>query len=144
MNTDKATIIMVDDNLSNLTIGTNMLEMCYNLITLNSGERLLKALEKKIPDLILLDIDMPGMDGFEAITRIKNKKETSHIPVIFLTAKKDCRSEPAGLSLGAADYITKPFSAPLLLKRIELHLLVENQKRELTALKQELERKRKT
>jgi len=132
------TIIMVDDNLSNLTIGTNVLESYYDLITLNSGELLLKVLEKKIPDLILLDVDMPGMNGFDTIKAIKSNKQYSHIPVVFLTAKSDSLSELEGLSLGAIDYIAKPFSPPLLLKRIELHILVESQKNDLIEKQDEL------
>ncbi|MDR2571843.1 MAG: response regulator [Oscillospiraceae bacterium] len=144
---DKKTIIMVDDNLSNLTIGANALDPYYNLITLNSGARLLKALEKISPDLILLDVNMPDMNGFETISFLKRKKEYYHIPVIFLTAKSDSDSELEGLSLGAVDYIAKPFTPPLLLKRIELHMLIESQRAELLrqqkvliAQKNELER----
>jgi len=81
--------------------------------------------------MILLDVEMPDMNGYEAIKKIKSKKETKDIPIIFLTAKNDSDSELEGLSLGAIDYITKPFSPPLLLKRIETHLLVESQKEEL-------------
>jgi putative two-component system response regulator len=138
MTLTKKTIIMVDDNLTNLTIGNNALGSQYNVITLNSGARLLKTLEKIIPDLILLDIDMPEMNGYETLTILKSKPGYTHIPVIFLTAKSDTSSELEGLSLGAIDYITKPFSPPLLLKRIELHLLVESQKRELIGKQQEL------
>ena len=148
MESNKKTIIMVDDQVTNLTIGINTLAPHYNVITLNSGERLLKILEKKIPDLILLDVDMPEMDGFEAIEKLKAMEEISHIPVIFLTAKNDTTSELKGLSLGAVDYITKPFSPPLLLKRIELHLLVESQRQELINfnenLKKMVEEKTKT
>ena len=131
MNIDKKTIIMADDSLTNLTIGFNALEQHYNIITVNSGARLLKTLEKKIPDLILLDVDMPEMSGFETIALLKKNKEYADIPVIFLTAKDDTASELEGLSLGAADYITKPFSPALLHKRIELHLLLESREREL-------------
>ena len=129
---------MVDDNLTNLTIGNNALGAHYNVITMNSGARLLKALEKIIPDLILLDVDMPEMNGYEALSILKKEPEYADIPVIFLTAKSDSASELEGLSSGAIDYITKPFSPPLLLKRIELHLLVESQKRELIAHQEEL------
>jgi len=136
----KKTVIMVDDNITNLTIGYNILEPHYNVITLSSGTLLLKALEKKIPDLILLDVDMPDMSGFEAIKILKANENYSDIPIIFLTGKSDNTSELEGLSLGAVDYIIKPFSPPLLLKRIELHLLVLSQKLEVTTQKQELER----
>ena len=140
MSTAKKTVIMVDDNITNLTIGYNVLEPHYNVITLSSGALLLKALEKKIPDLILLDVDMPDMNGFETIVILKEREEYREIPVIFLTAKSDNTSELEGLSLGAVDYIIKPFSPPLLLKRIELHLLVLSQRLEVTSQKQELER----
>jgi putative two-component system response regulator len=91
---------------------------------------------------------MPDMNGYETIKRLKAKQEISHIPVIFLTAKSDGESELEGLSLGAIDYIVKPFSPPLLLKRIEVHLLVESQKQELinfnTNLLEMVEAKTKT
>jgi putative two-component system response regulator len=138
MSDAKKTIFLVDDNVTNLTVGRTALTAHYNVSTINSGERLLKMLEKSIPDLILLDIEMPDIDGYDAIKIIKSKKETENIPVIFLTAKNDVEGELEGLSLGAIDYITKPFSPPLLLKRIEVHLLVESQKSELVVQKNEL------
>ena len=128
---NKKTIFIVDDDSTNLMAGRNALEEHYNVLTLNSGVRLLKMLEKRTPDLILLDIEMPEMNGYETIKNLKGKRETEHIPIIFLTAKSDSDSELEGLSLGAIDYIAKPFSKPLLLKRIEVHLLVESQKQEL-------------
>ena len=128
---ERKTVFMVDDDVTNLTVGANALLDSYNVFTFNSGGLLLKKLERQIPDLILLDVDMPEMGGYEVIKLLKGKRETDHIPVIFLTAKSDCESELEGLSLGAIDYIIKPFSPPLLLKRIEVHLLVESQKAEL-------------
>jgi len=128
---ERTTIFIVDDDSTNLTIASDALSDSYNIFTFNSGELLLKKLEKHIPNLILLDVDMPEMSGYEVIKHLKRKIETSQIPVIFLTAKNDCESELEGLSLGAIDYIIKPFSPPLLLKRIEVHLLVESQKKEL-------------
>jgi putative two-component system response regulator len=95
-------------------------------------------LEDIKPALILLDIDMPEMNGYEAIKILKSKVETQNIPVIFLTAKTDTENELAGLDLGAIDYITKPFMPPLLLKRIEVHLLVEAQKKTLEVQQREL------
>jgi len=137
--TKRKTIFLVDDNITNLTMGRNVLSGLYNVATVDNGERLLKMLEKTIPDMILLDVEMPEMNGYDVIKVIKSKKETKHIPIIFLTAKSDSDNELEGLSLGAIDYIIKPFSPPLLLKRIETHLLVESQKKELWNYNQNLQ-----
>jgi len=107
---------------------------------LNSGAVMLKMLENVIPDLILLDVDMPEMDGYEVIKRLKASEKTASIPVIFLTALDNEEMELKGLSFGATDYITKPFPPPLLLKRIEQHLLVETQRQELLFLNKNLTR----
>jgi putative two-component system response regulator len=131
MGVERETVFLVDDDPTNLAVGKSALVEHYKVFTLNSGKLLLKMLEKTIPDLILLDVEMPELNGYETIKAIKSKEETENIPVIFLTAKSDGESELEGLSLGAIDYITKPFSPPLLLKRIEVHLLVESQKLEL-------------
>jgi len=131
MNIARQTLFLVDDDATNLAMGRSVLSEYYSVLTLNSGERLLKALEKTIPDLILLDVEMPEMNGYEVLKIIKSHTETADIPVIFLTAKNECESEFKGLSLGAIDYIIKPFSPTLLLKRIEVHLLVEDQKHKL-------------
>jgi putative two-component system response regulator len=127
----KSCIFLVDDNIVNLNTGKNVLQDKYTVVTLPSGEKLLFMLQKVRPDLILLDVEMPGISGYEAIKEIKAKPETADIPVIFLTGKNDTEDELLGLSLGAVDYITKPFSPPLLHKRIELHLLLQSQKNEL-------------
>ena len=137
MDTKRKTIFLVDDDMTNLTIGKKALAGAYNVFTLNSGAVLLEMLENIRPDLILLDVNMPEMDGYEAIRLVKQGSHAD-IPVIFLTALSNEEMEIKGLSLGAIDYITKPFSAPLLLKRLEVHLLVEEQKRELVAQKREL------
>jgi putative two-component system response regulator len=97
-------------------------------------------LEDLRPAIILLDIEMPEMNGYEVIKRLKADKRYADLPVIFLTAKSDSSSELEGLSLGAMDYISKPFSPPLLLKRIELHLLLESQKGELIDYNNNLQR----
>ena len=131
MTTDRKTIFLVDDDPTNLATGANALDEYYDVLTLNSGARLMRALERSIPDLILLDVEMPETNGYDVIKLLKGKEETRNLPVIFLTAKSDGESELEGLSLGAIDYITKPFSPPLLRKRIEVHLLVEAQKNEL-------------
>ena len=139
MNFDRKTIFFVDDDITNLTVGDEILSEFYNVFTLNSGVLLLKMLNKLSPDLILLDVEMPEMDGYETIRRLKSNNGTCNIPVIFLTAKSDSESELLGLSLGAIDYIIKPFSPPLLLKRIEVHLLVQSQKQQLINFNEKLQ-----
>ncbi|MCL2294698.1 MAG: response regulator [Spirochaetes bacterium] len=131
MNAERKTIFLVDDDMTNLAIGKKNLSASYNVFTLNSGAVLLQMLEKKIPDLILLDVDMPKMNGYETIKILKSKPNTQNIPVIFLTARTESGDELEGLSLGAIDYITKPFQLALLLKRIEVHLLVQDQRKTL-------------
>ncbi|MDR1292628.1 MAG: response regulator, partial [Clostridiales Family XIII bacterium] len=124
-------IMLVDDNLANLTAGKNMLKEQYEVFTIPSAAKLFEFLAHVMPDLILLDIEMPDMNGYEAIKQLKGDKRYADIPVIFVTAKTDEGSELEGLALGAIDYVTKPFSAPLLLKRIENHVLMAQQRREL-------------
>jgi putative two-component system response regulator len=124
-------IVLVDDNITTLTLGSFTLGEKYDIFTVPSGEKLFILLRRVLPDLILLDIDMPEMSGYEVIKRLKADIVTADIPVIFLTGKNDTGSELEGLTLGAIDYISKPLSPLLLLKRIELHLLVEYQKKEL-------------
>jgi len=127
----KPCVFLIDDNIVNLNTGKNALQHKYTTIAIPSGDKLFLSLEKVKPDLMLLDIDMPGMNGYEVIKEIKTNPETDDIPVIFLTGKTDVADELLGLSLGAVDYITKPFSQPLLLKRVELHLQLQSQKNEL-------------
>ncbi|MCL1807177.1 MAG: response regulator [Oscillospiraceae bacterium] len=131
-------IVMVDDSATNLAMGKKTLSDRYDVVTINSCTDLLSLLEIISPDLILLDIEMPDMSGYDVIKAVKDKVETAHIPVIFLTSRSDMASELEGLTLGAVDYIRKPFSPPLLHKRIELHLLLEAQKRELKSLSEDL------
>jgi putative two-component system response regulator len=139
MENNRKMIFLVDDNITNLTAGSEALEDFYDVMTFNSGARLFKALERTIPDLILLDVSMPEMDGYEVIKLLKENPETESVPVIFLTGRDDEESEIEGLSLGSIDYITKPFKPYLLQKRIEVHLLVENQKQELQHFNNNLE-----
>ncbi len=134
-------IMVIDDNVTNLNIARMALEEHYDVQLIPSGEKALKLFERVIPDLILLDVDMPGMNGFDVIKKIK--KSTSpvrNVPVIFVTAKDDSSSEFDGLNLGAVDYITKPFSFPLLLKRVELHIQLVKQRVELQRYSQNLEK----
>jgi putative two-component system response regulator len=131
MSNTRYTIILVDDNLSNLTQGKNILQPHYKVYPAPSAAKLFKTLENVIPDLILLDIRMPEMDGYEAIKKLKSDSRYADIPVIFLTALDDEESEMEGFDLGAVDYITKPFSASLLLRRISKELLLVQQKKDL-------------
>jgi len=126
---EKKLVILVDDNIANLRTGINILSKDYIVSTALSAEKLFSLLENEKPALILLDIDMPEMNGYEAIKILKSGSDTKNIPVIFLTAKNSEEDEIMGLSLGAIDFITKPFSPSRLLKRIEIHLLLEHQRR---------------
>jgi len=139
MESVRSKIIMVDDNLANLTIGRNLLKTFYDVYPATSAAKLFEMLENITPDLILLDIDMPEMNGYEAIKKLKADQNYSDIPVIFLTSKADEESEMEGFDLGALDYVSKPFSGPLLLKRIENQLLISRQKKELLANQEELQ-----
>jgi len=124
-------IIVVDDNASNLSIVRNLLKPVYEVYPAPSAHKLFEILEQQSPDLILLDINMPETNGYEAIVKLKGNPIYRDIPVIFLTARNDDASAERGVDLGAIDYITKPFSGPLLLRRISNILLIEQQKREL-------------
>jgi len=140
MGNEKKLIILVDDNPANLRIGKNVLAEKYTVATAPSVEKMFSLLESNSPAIILLDIEMPEMNGYEAIKLLKLKPETKNIPVIFLTAKAESDDELEGLSLGAIDYIVKPFNPALLLKRIEVHLLVEDQKKELEYFNENLQK----
>ncbi|MDR2599384.1 MAG: response regulator [Oscillospiraceae bacterium] len=126
------TIFIVDDNDTNLAMAKEALHEKYRVKTLPSAAKMFMLLEKARPDLILLDIEMPGMNGFEAIQLLKSDKERSDIPVVFLTGITDALTEARGLQLGAVDFIAKPFSVPVLQNRIKLHLDISELLRERT------------
>ena len=128
------TIFVVDDNTTNLVTAEEALGEQYVVFTLPSAEKMFTALLKVKPDLILLDIEMPEVDGFEAIRRLKSNEAFAEIPVIFLTAISDPATEAKGIDLGAVDFITKPFSAPVLLNRIKNHLHIDELIRDRTEL----------
>ena len=137
----RQTIVMVDDNVTTLNIARNILRGHYETFALPSGTVLFNLLEKVTPDLILLDIEMPGISGYETIQKLKADERLSGIPVIFVTSRYDEGSELEGLSLGAIDYITKPFSPALLLRRIKNHLLIAAQEKELKSFNTNLMQK---
>ena len=116
------TIFIVDDNDTNLMAAKNALDGTYRSFALPSAARMFKLADKIMPDLILLDIDMPEMDGFEAMQALKSDSRLQSIPVVFLTAKNDAATEMHGFEIGGLDFINKPFSPPVLLKRIEHHI----------------------
>jgi len=128
----KEKIMVIDDNITNLNIARKALEALYDVFLIPCGEKALDIISKINPDLILLDVEMPSLNGFQVITKIKEMPvPISETPVIFLTSKEDFNSEFEGLNLGAVDYITKPFPFSLLIKRVELQLKLAQQKREL-------------
>jgi len=133
-NITKKTVFIVDDNRSNLIMASEALGGQYSVMTFASGARVLAALEKRIPDLILLDVEMPEMDGYEVLNALKADSRFESIPVIFLTALNSTETELKGLELGASDYISKPFAAPLLRKRLEVQIKLMEHTHNLAAL----------
>jgi len=124
---EKPTILVVDDTPDNLTLMSGLLRELYKVKVANHGERALKiAMTDDPPDLILLDIMMPEIDGYEVCRRLKQEPRTRNIPVIFLTAKTDVKDETLGLELGAVDYLTKPISPPIVLARVKTHLALKS------------------
>ena len=131
MDNVRSKIILVDDVKANLTMGRDLLKVAYEVYPAPSAEKLFELLENISPDLILLDIVMPDINGYEAMKMLKADPRYADIPVIFVTSKDDESSEMESYELGAVDYVTKPFSGPLLLKRIADQLLIVRLKKEL-------------
>ena len=125
-------IFVVDDKDTNLFEAKRALTDSYRVMTLPSAAKMFTLLEKVTPDLILLDIKMPEMDGLEAIKILKGNPGYADIPVVFLTGVNDAETEALGFELGAIDFVAKPFSAPVLINRIKTHLDVDMLIREKT------------
>ena len=125
----KRVIMLVDDNLDLLYSVKKGLESLskYEVVTVESGKKCLNLLKSMKPDLILLDIMMPSMDGWDVCAKIKSDKKTENIPIVFLTAKTDPISKSMGM-LASADYITKPFDMKDLKKRIDSVIKFKNKK----------------
>ena len=136
---ERKKLIVVDDNPVNLKLARNTLMDVYDVFTVPGADKLFDLLEKVIPDLILLDVLMPGMNGHEVMQIMQKNPKTAAIPVVFITSKSDPESELAGFNLGAMDYISKPFSPPILLKRVEVLLLMEDQKNDLQRMNDNLQ-----
>ncbi len=130
MENQTSLVLIVDDNLQNLKVlGNTIKNEGWLLAVASSGQQALDFLEKKVPDLILLDIMMPEMDGFETCRRIKSNPELKEIPIIFLTAKVDSESIITAFEEGAVDYVSKPFNPKELIKRVQTHLELTQSRR---------------
>ncbi|MCL2077799.1 MAG: response regulator [Oscillospiraceae bacterium] len=120
----KHSVLIVDDETFNLIAITHILEADYNILAVKSGLAAVNAAKEHNPDVILLDLVMPDMDGYAVITELKKSEQTRNIPVIFISGLDNPEDKEKGLHLGAADYLVKPFSPDLLksrlLKQIEL------------------------
>jgi diguanylate cyclase (GGDEF)-like protein len=135
MDNERKKIIAVDDSLDSLTALKDTLKGVYDVYPCNSALKLFDLLEHFIPDLIILDVEMPDMNGYEVAKKLKNTIKYKSIPIMFLTVRDDNHSEIVGLRLGAVDYIHKPFFAPLLLQRIKTHLsLLDYQRAEIISI----------
>jgi PleD family two-component response regulator len=126
---EKQLILIVDDLKDNILILAQILYLDYQIIFATTGSAALTMAETKQPDIILLDVMMPEMDGYEVCAHIKRNEKTRHIPVIFITAKDDVDDELRGLEFGAVDYITKPLQPKIVRLRVGVHLDVIRHKR---------------
>lgn len=125
----KCKILLVDDEAGNLQLLRRILKDSYTLVFSKSGEDAIKNAVNQNPDLILLDIMMPGMDGYEVCRHIKADRRVNHIPIIFVTALADETDEAKGFELGGVDYVTKPIRPSILKHRIKIHLMLKDQYR---------------
>jgi len=125
----KHSILIIDDENTNIDALSGILRSDYKLFATKSGEAALDRARTEKPDLILLDVLMPDMDGFEVLARIKASEETMKIPVVFITGLTGVEDEEKGLSMGAVDYITKPFKAAIVKARVKTQIMVVEQMR---------------
>ncbi|MBL3599719.1 MAG: two-component system response regulator [gamma proteobacterium endosymbiont of Lamellibrachia anaximandri] len=136
----KPTLLLVDDEPANITVLMHLLKKDYRLTAARNGlEALERVKSQPMPDLVLLDIMMPGMDGYEVCQRLKADETTSEIPVIFITAMGEESDQTRGLALGAVDYITKPISTAIVLARVKTHLTLKQAREALANQNQILE-----
>lgn len=133
-------VMVVDDNMANLIMARKTLENDYEVIPVSSGISALECLNDmpELPDLVLLDVDMPNVNGFQVISEMKNIPKLLNIPIIFLTAQDDDTTELESYNLGAMDYIKKPYSANLLKKRVEIQIQLLSQQRKLEDMNKSL------
>ena len=139
-NNENEALLLVDDNPTNLQVLYQTLETTgCKLLVAKNGETALSIAQKAAPDLILLDIMMPGIDGFEVCRRLKDNPDTASIPVIFLSALTDTKDKVQGLQLGAVDYVSKPFQPDEVIARVNTHLTIHRLKQEVEKKKDALE-----
>lgn len=131
-------ILVVDDKPNNLSLVTSLLKPFYEVMLANNGERAIRTASEKLPDLILLDIMMPGMSGFEVCEVLKSQPLTALIPIIFLTARNDGDDFEKAYDIGAVDYVTKPVNAKELLMRVRTHLLISEQRNHMVMLNERI------
>ncbi|WIO73222.1 two-component system response regulator [Porticoccaceae bacterium LTM1] len=129
MTDSKQTVLVVDDTPENIEVLVNTLNQDYKVKAAINGHKALEVVHKSPPDIILLDIMMPGIDGYQVCETLKADPTTRHIPVLFITAKIGLQDEIKGFELGAVDYITKPISPPIVKARVKTHLALYDQNR---------------
>jgi sigma-B regulation protein RsbU (phosphoserine phosphatase) len=143
-NNENEALLLVDDNPTNLQVLYQTLETTgCKLLVAKNGETALSIAQKAAPDMILLDIMMPGIDGFEVCRRLKDNPATAGIPVIFLSALTDTKDKVQGLQLGAVDYVSKPFQPEEIIARVNTHLTIHRLKQEVEKKKDALEKELK-
>ena len=123
-------IFAVDDSDTSLVMASDALEGHFQVMTMPSAAKMFSLLERFTPDLILLDMEMPEMNGLEALKKLKSSELWAKIPVIFITAYTDADIEVKSINSGVADFVSKPFSVPMLLNRINTHLSIDENTRE--------------
>ena len=130
----KYSVLIIDDEISNIITLSDILEQEYDVSALRDSRDAAETVKSDLPDVVLLDIIMPEMNGFEVIETLKQSKATRDIPVIFITGLDDLKAEEKGLALGAADYITKPFHAPIVKLRVKNQVKMLDQLRTIERL----------
>ena len=133
-------LLIVDDDKANLLELIHLLRPEYKLYSAKDGVSALKLAQENMPDLILLDVVLPGIDGYEVLAELKKSDKTKEIPVIFITGMSEGEDENIGLSLGAADYIRKPFVKMVVLRRVQHQIEIVNLRRKLQQKKEENEK----
>jgi CheY-like chemotaxis protein len=142
LSSSKSYVLAIDDELINRLVLEDLLEDTYELALLDNSESCFASIAERRPELILLDVNMPGLNGFDLCRQLKSNPSTANIPIIFLTAKIATNDERLGLDLGAVDYITKPFSESILLARMKTHLSLSQTQRLLEKSHAKLKRER--